>query len=136
MPLKTIEGGIAMSARTCRTIAAVLVTVLTAGAGAAWAQPGKYDALLGTWDVKMEDGSREFVWEFTLKDGLLAGKYTGASGSSDMADLSFEGGTVKFSVTLGGGMVIRYEAVVAEGKLIGTLSLEYGEAAVTGTRRK
>lgn len=127
-----------MSARTCRTIAGILVTVLMAGAGAAWAQaPEKrYDALLGVWDVKMEDGSREFVWEFTLKDGLLTGKYTGASGSSDMAELSFEGGTVKFTVTLGGGMVIRYEAAVAEDRLIGTLSLEFGEAAITGTRRK
>lgn len=127
-----------MSARAMRTIAAILVTVLSAGAAAAWAQtPEKtYDALLGVWDVKMEDGSREFVWEFALKDGQLTGKYTGASGGTDMADLSFEGGTVKFTVTLGGGMLIRYEAAVAEDKLIGTLSLEFGEAAVTGTRRK
>ena len=127
-----------MSAKTHKAIAAILVTVLSAGAAAAWAQaPEKrYDALLGVWDVKMEDGSREFVWEFTLKDGKLTGKYTGASGATDMADLSFEGGTVKFTVTLGGGMLIRYEAGVAEDRLVGTLSLEFGEAAITGTRRK
>ncbi len=127
-----------MSARTYRTIAAILVTVLSAGSAAAWAQAPekKYDALLGVWDVKMEDGSREFVWEFALRDGKLTGKYTGASGATDMADLSFEGGTVKFTVTLGGGMLIRYEAGVAEDRLVGTLSLEFGEAAVTGTRRK
>ncbi|MBP7705807.1 MAG: hypothetical protein KA243_01020 [Candidatus Aminicenantes bacterium] len=120
------------AAATILTMMAAVLALSTAGP----AQDKKFDALLGTWDVKMEDGSREFVWEFTLKDGLLAGKYTGASGSSDMADLSFEGGTVKFTVTLGGGMVIRYEAAVAEDRLVGTLSLEYGEAAVTGTRRK
>ena len=100
------------------------------------AQEQKYDSLLGTWDVKMEDGSREFVFEFSMKDGKLAGKYTGASGSTDMADLTFEDGTVKFSVTVGGNMVIHYSAVVAEDKLIGTLSLEFGEAAITGVKRK
>jgi len=100
------------------------------------AQEQKYNALLGTWDVKMEDGSREFVFEFSMKDGLLAGKYSGASGSTDMADLTFEDGTVKFNVTVGGNMVIHYSAVVAEDKLLGTLSLEFGEAGITGVRRK
>lgn len=100
------------------------------------AQDQKYGALLGTWDVKMEDGSREFVFEFSMKDGQLAGKYTGASGSTDMADLTFTDGTVKFAVTVGGNMVINYSAVVAEDKLVGTLSLEFGEAAITGVRRK
>jgi hypothetical protein len=114
----------------------LMMIAVLAFSAAGPAQDNKYDALLGTWDVKMEDGSREFVWEFTTKDGRLAGTYVGASGRTDMADLSFESGTVKFTVTLGGAMVIRYEAAVAEDKLIGTLSLEYGEAAVTGTRRK
>ncbi len=84
----------------------------------------------------MEDGSREFVFEFSMKDGQLAGKYTGASGSTEMADLTFEDGTVKFAVTVGGNMVIHYSAVVAEDKLIGTLILEFGEAAITGVKRK
>ena len=96
------------------------------------AQERKYDALLGTWDVKMEDGSREFVFEFSMKDDKLAGKYSGASGSTEMADLTFEDGTVKFNVTVGGNMVINYSAVVAEDKLLGTLSLEFGEAGDNG----
>jgi hypothetical protein len=99
-------------------------------------QSRKLDALLGTWDVKMEDGSREFVWEFTLKDGKLAGKYSGASGSSEMADLTYEDGTVKFSVTVGNGMVIDFSAIVADDKLSGMLSLEYGEAPIVGAKRK
>jgi len=103
---------------------------------AAAIQANKYEALLGTWDVKMEDGSREFVFEFSMKDGKLAGKYSGASGTSEMTNLTFEDNTVKFSVTVGNGMVIDYSAIVAEDQLSGTLSLEYGEAAITGKRRK
>ncbi len=100
------------------------------------AQVKNTEALLGTWDVKMEDGSREFVFEFSMNDGKLAGKFTGASGTSEMANLTFEDNTVKFSVTVGNGMVIDYSAIVAEDQLTGTLSLEYGEAAITGKRRK
>jgi len=126
-----------MPAKPSRSIPLMLVVILvttlsTAGA----AQVKNYDALLGTWDVKMEDGAREFVFEFSLKDGKLAGKYTGASGTVDMADLTFEGNTVKFSVTVGNGMVIDYSAIVAEDQLAGTLSLEYGEASITGKRRR
>jgi hypothetical protein len=84
----------------------------------------------------MEDGSREFVFEFSMKDGKLAGKFTGASGTSDMANLTFEENTVKFSVTVGNGMVINFSAIVAEDKLSGMLSLEYGEAPITGSKRK
>ena len=118
-------------------IAAGLAVVFLVGlstAGAAQAQ--KLDALLGTWDVKTEEGGREFVFEFFVKDSKLAGKYTGASGTFDMANLTFENSTVKFSVTVGNGMVIDFSAIVAEDKLSGTLSLEYGDAAITGSRRK
>jgi len=113
--------------------AAVLIIALSA-VGAVQAQ--KPETLVGTWDVKMEDGSREFVFEFSMKDGKLAGKFTGASGTSDMANLTFEENTVKFSVTVGNGMVINFSAIVAEDKLSGMLSLEYGEAPITGNKRK
>ena len=113
----------------------VLVALFAIPASVA-AQAQKYDALLGTWDVKMEDGSREFVFEFKLEDGKLVGKYTGASGTLDMKDLTFEDNTVKFNVTVGNDMVITYSAIVAEGRLSGMLSLQFGEAAITGSRRK
>jgi hypothetical protein len=126
-------------AATLRPTAAVLIVALALiawpAAGAAQADK-KYEALLGTWDVKTEDGAREFVFEFFLKDNKLAGKFTGASGTSEMAGLTFDNNTVKFSVTVGNGMVIDYSAIVAEDKLSGTLSLQYGEAGITGTRRK
>jgi hypothetical protein len=115
-------------------ILTVLCIISATAAGLAQAQ--KYDVLLGTWDVKMEDGSREFVWEFSMKDGKLVGKYTGASGTLDMKDLTFEDNTVKFNVTVGNDMVITYSAIVAEGRLSGMLSLQFGEAAISGTKRK
>lgn len=126
-----------MPARSRDMISGLMIAVVVmAFAGALAAQAQKPDALLGTWDVKMEDGSREFVWEFSLKDGKLVGKYSGASGSVEMANLTFENNTVKFSVTVGNGMVIDFSAIVAEDKLTGMLSLEYGEAPITGAKRK
>lgn len=119
----------------------LMLLALAAALAVSWpmsarAQAQSYDDLLGTWDVKLEDGSREFVFAFALTDGKLTGKYTGASGTADMTDLTFEGHTVKFNVTVGNGMVITYSAIVAEDKLTGTLSLEFGDAGITGTRRK
>ena len=116
-----------------RTLAVLFIIAATA-AGAA--QDQRFDALLGTWDVKMEDGSREFVFEFKMEDGKLIGKYTGASGTLEMKDLTFENNTVKFNVTVGNDMVISYSAIVAEDKLSGMLSLQFGEAAITGVKRK
>jgi len=113
---------------------AVAITLTVSAAVAAQTQ--KPDSLLGTWDVKTEDGGREFVFEFSMKDGKLTGKYTGASGTSDMANLTFADNTVKFSVTVGNGMVIDFSAIVAEDKLSGMLSLEYGDTSITGDRRK
>jgi len=120
----------------CLTMAVLAALFFGSPRAAVPAQDRKVDELLGTWDVKMEDGSREFVWEFFLKDGALAGKFTGASGTSEMANLTFEDHTVKFSVTVGNGMIIDFSAIVAEGKLTGMLSLEYGEAPITGSKRK
>ncbi len=126
-----------MSPKALRVIFVLLAAILIAALSTAGAnQAQKPDVLVGTWDVKMEDGSREFVFEFSMKDGKLAGKFTGASGTSEMANLTFEENTVKFSVTVGNGMVINFSAIVAEDKLSGMLSLEYGEAPITGSKRK
>lgn len=126
-----------MPARSHRlTIGLLMALSVIAIAAAVAAQAQKPDVLLGTWDVKMEDGSREFVWEFSLKDGKLVGKYSGASGTAEMSNLTFENNTVKFSVTVGNGMVIDFSAIVADDKLAGTLSLEFGEAPIIGAKRK
>jgi hypothetical protein len=126
-----------MPSRFYSTLILLLATVfVSALATADAAQTQKLEALLGTWDVKMEDGGREFIFEFSMKDDKLVGKYTGASGTSEMANLAFENNTVKFSVTVGSTMVIDFSAIIAEGKLTGMLSLEYGEAAIVGSKRK
>lgn len=126
-----------MSARHQRLLIGLMIAVsVIAPAAARAAQAQKPDALLGTWDVKMEDGSREFIWEFSLKDGKLVGKYSGASGTAEMSNLTFENNTVKFSVTVGNGMVIDFSAIVADDKLTGMLSLEFGEAPIVGVKRK
>lgn len=126
-----------MAARTARFAVALLTAlIVVALTTAVSAQAKKPDALLGTWDVKTEDGAREFVFEFSMKDDKLAGTFTGGSGTSEMANLTFADNTVKFSVTVGTDMVIDFSAIVAEDKLSGMLSLQYGEAAITGARRK
>ena len=117
-------------------IAASLATFAAGAAAQAPVPAQKPDVLVGTWDVKMEDGSREFTWEFAIKDGKLVGKYTGGSGSAEMANLTFVDNTVKFSVTVGNGMVIDFSAIVADDKLSGMLSLEYGEAPIVGAKKK
>ena len=53
-----------------------------------------------------------------------------------MVDLTFAENTVKFHVTVGNGMVIDFSAIVADDKLSGTLSLQYGETGITGAKRK
>jgi hypothetical protein len=99
------------------------------------AQSKKYEVLLGTWDVQTEDGAYTFTFEFTMKDDALAGKFTGSSGEVEMTDLSFEDNTLKFSVDVN-GMVIDFSATIEGESLEGMLSLEYGEANITGTKRK
>lgn len=98
-------------------------------------QAEKYKALLGTWDVQTEDGSYEFTFEFSLQEDTLTGKFTGSSGETDMENLTFEDNKLSFSVDIN-GMVIDFSATIDEGSLEGMLSLEYGEANISGEKRK
>ena len=99
------------------------------------AQSKKYEALLGTWDVETENGAYTFTFEFTMKDDALVGKFTGSSGEVEMTGLSFEDNNLKFTVDVN-GMVIDFSATIGGEILEGMLSLEYGEANITGTKRK
>ena len=99
------------------------------------AQSVNYEALLGTWDVETEDGQYSFVFEFSVEDDTLKGVFTGSSGESDMLNLKFEENELSFSVDLS-GMVIDFSATIEGDKLEGMLSLEYGEANISGTKRK
>ena len=95
----------------------------------------KYEALLGTWEAQAEGMPYTFVFEFTLEDGVLKGKYTGSSGTSKMENLTFENSTVKFTVTVN-TMTLDYTAVIDGDDLSGQVSLEYGQADITGKKRK
>ena len=99
------------------------------------AQTQKYEELLGTWDIQTEDGSYTFVFEFRMQGDKLVGKYTGSSGQADMENLTYENNALKFSVNVS-SMVIDFSATVSGEKLSGMLSLQYGEANITGAKRK
>jgi len=95
----------------------------------------KYEALLGTWEAQAEGMPYTFVFEFALEDGVLKGKYTGSSGTAKMENLTFENGIVKFTVTVN-TMTLDYTAVIDGDDLSGQVSLEYGQADITGKKRK
>ena len=95
----------------------------------------KYEALLGTWEAQAEGMSYTFIFEFFLEDGVLKGKYTGASGTSKMENLTFENNTVKFTVTVN-TMTLDYTAVIDGDNLSGQVSLQYGQTDITGKKQK
>lgn len=111
----------------------IMLTALSSGQTQTPAQ--KYDALLGTWEAQAEGMSYTFIFEFFLEDGVLKGKYTGAGGTSKMENLTFENNTVKFTVTVN-TMTLDYTAVIDGDNLSGQVTLQYGQADITGKKRK
>jgi hypothetical protein len=93
----------------------------------------KYEGLLGTWEVQAEGVSYSIIFEFFLEDGVLKGKYTGSAGTTQMDNLTFEKNLVRFSVTVS-TMALDYSAVIDGDKLSGQVSLEYGQAEITGKK--
>lgn len=117
-------------------LAGLSVMMLTAvSAGQTQTPAQKYDALLGTWDVKTEGASYTFVFEFSLEDGVLKGKYTGSAGTTKMDNLTFENNILRFSVTVN-TMALDYSAVIDGDKLSGQVTLQYGQADISGEKRK
>jgi hypothetical protein len=95
----------------------------------------KYAALLGTWDAQTENASYTFIFEFSVKDGVLKGKYTGSAGTTDMENLKFENNLLSFSVNVN-GMALDYSAVIEGDKLSGQVTLQYGQADISGKKRE
>jgi hypothetical protein len=103
------------------------------------AQENKYETLLGEWDVQTEDGQYQFVFVFSMEGEVLKGMYQGTTGDVEMEDLTFENNQLSFTVNIDAGgqtMVIDYNATIEGDTLEGFLSLEYGEANITGKKRK
>jgi hypothetical protein len=95
----------------------------------------KYAALVGTWDAQTENASYTFIFEFSIKDGMLQGKYTGSAGTTDMENLKFENNLLSFSVNVN-GMALDYSAVIDGDKLSGQVTLQYGQADISGKKRE
>ncbi len=98
------------------------------------AQTKKYEALLGIWEVETESGEYTFTFEFSMDGETLKGNFTGRSGDTEMENLSFENNKLEFTVDT--GMVIDFSATIEGDTLEGMLSLDYGEANISGKKRE
>ncbi len=117
----------------------ILVLFLSLTLTGIQAQDQKYEALLGIWDAETDGAQYTFVFTFTMKDGALAGTFEGQTGVVDMQKLAFKDSTVTFTVEIDAGgqtMAIDFEATIEGDTLEGLLSMEFGEAPITGSKRK
>jgi hypothetical protein len=103
------------------------------------AQEKNYESLLGEWDVQTEDGQYTFVFVFSVEDGFLKGIFEGSTGEAEMENLNYEDNELTFTVNIEAGgrsMPIDFSATI-EGKILeGWLSLEFGEANISGRKRE
>jgi len=105
----------------------------------ALAQETDYEALLGEWDVQTEDGQYTFVFSFSMENDTLTGMFQGSTGEVEMEDLSYENNELSFTVNIEAGgqtMQIDFSATIQSDTLEGYLSLQYGEANISGKKRK
>lgn len=114
-------------------LSVMMLTALSPGQTQTPAQ--NYEALLGTWEVQTEGASYTFIFEFFLEDSVLKGKYTGSSGTMKMDNLTFENNSLRFSVTVN-TMTLDYTAAIDRDNLSGQVTLQYGQADITGKKRK
>jgi len=122
----------------------ILVCALCAGsilplAAAQEKKDDPYKDILGTWDVRTDDGQYTFVFKFFIEKGELAGLFAGQSGEVRMQNLKVDGTKVTFLVNVGAGgqgMDINFTVFVAGDEMTGQLSLQFGEANVTGKKKK
>ena len=78
-------------------LALVLAAALTLPAAEIAAQ----EEFVGGWEFAIETGRGSFsqTFAFTVEDGALSGTVTSQIGTSDLTDLSYEDGTLTFSIT-------------------------------------
>ncbi|MDH4218217.1 MAG: hypothetical protein OEY18_05635 [Candidatus Aminicenantes bacterium] len=103
------------------------------------AQEKNYEALLGEWDVQTEDGQYTFVFIFSMEDGALKGMFQGSTGEVEMEDLTYEDNELTFTVNVEAGgrsMPIDFSTTIEGETLEGMLSLEFGEANISGKKRE
>ena len=103
------------------------------------AQEKKYEGLLGTWDVETEGGQYSFVFTFSMENGTLKGMFSGTSGEENMENINYQDNKLTFTVNVdasGQSMAIDFSVTIKGETMEGTLSLEYGEADITGKKRR
>jgi hypothetical protein len=103
------------------------------------AQEKNYESLLGEWDVQTEDGQYTFVFVFSMEDGVLKGIFQGSTGEVEMEDLTYEDNQLTFTVNIeasGRSMPIDFSAMIEGDTLEGMLSLEFGDANISGKKRE
>ena len=103
------------------------------------AQEKKYEGLLGTWDVETEGGQYSFVFTFSMENGTLKAMFSGTSGEDKMENINYEDNKLTFTVNVdasGQFLALNFSVTIKEETMEGTLSLEYGEANITGKKRR
>jgi hypothetical protein len=102
-------------------------------AGILSAQENTCEALLGTWEAETDSGEFAFTFIFTLEEETLKGTYKSQSGTFEMQKLTFEDGTLKFTVDV--GMVIDFTATIEDENMSGEMSNQYGETDIIGKKK-
>jgi hypothetical protein len=120
-------------------IGACFALFVLSGISLMFAQEAKYKDILGTWDVETEDSQYAFEFIFSMEKDNLKGVFIGTSGETDMEKLSYEDNKLTFTVNVEAGgqsMAIDFSATIEGDSLDGMLSLEFGEANISGKKRK
>ena len=85
------------------------------------------EAVVGEWESAIQTGRGSFTqtFVFSMEDGALKGTVTTQFGSSELSDISFEDGTLTFSVTRtfrDNSFTQTYTATVEGNEMTGTIS--------------
>jgi hypothetical protein len=96
------------------------------------------DEITGDWEMMMDNNGRKSYAMLSIKkaeDGTLTGKW----GSTEISNAKFEDGKLTFIRTIGRGdreFTTDYEGTLKDGKLMLTISNDWGEFSAVGTRPK
>lgn len=97
------------------------------------------EGVVGEWEFKNQMPARSMTATMTITksaDGKLAGTWSTQRGESQLSDITFEGGKIKFVQTSNFGgqeMKTTYEGTVEGSKITGKSKAQFGEATFDGT---
>lgn len=94
--------------------------------------------ITGDWEIMMDNNGRKSYAMLSIKKAE-DGKLTGTWGSTEIANAKFENGKLTFTRTLGPPdreFTTDYEGTLKDGKLMVTISNDWGDMSAVGTRPK